>query len=356
MSSVYFYLPRCNSISTPLSEFLARWNVYSQSLRVLSGPASSITLLIDETAPIESIENLTLKKLKKNRLLQFIQLVASVRHDGGKTTLIAGNNYDALLIVLIVRKLKPYVKVQASLHAEIDSILAVVGLKARFKRLLLGILLPRVDSLRLVRFQEIEKAMKQFGLMKSQIVVCPVPVKLPEVSNNSNRNTVGYLGRIHSERSPFTWSEIALAVSELKPNITFSIAGSGPDEREMRKLMSPLGSRAQFLGYLTGSELEKFWSSIGTLLLTAPFESYGLAAREALLRGVRVVAPRLDTYVELERVAPSFVKLFSNKEEAIAQIANNFEDVVNSEEVLAFRTLFETSQNQTLNSLATSWT
>lgn len=355
MSRVYFYLPRCNSISTPLSEFVVRWNEYAKSLKKIGVTGSSVTLLMDDSVPENTWGDVSIVRLRKNRIIQFFQLAIRFKRKNGKATLIAGNNYDALMSVIFLRKLNPKLKVQASLHVEIDAIRASAGLKATFKKYLLKKLIPMVDSLRLVRAQEIIKAQEFLGVAREQIVVCPIPITIPEDPIGPRGQGIGYLGRIHAERSPFFWSEVALAVSELEPTSLFFVAGSGPDERDMRSLLSPLGSNVKFLGFITGSELKDFWLSIKVLLVTAPFESYGMAAREALLHGVMIVAPRLDTYLEIEQIAPSLVKLYLNKKEAVSHVLSGVNVDLKAEEVAKFREFFRASQDEQMKSLAYSW-
>lgn len=354
MSRVFFYLPRSGSIATPFPEFIDRWRIYSSKLLMVSSE-SSIVLLTDSKFESDESSSFRVRKLPKNRLLQLVKLASIISKDHPNQTLISGNNFDALLISLILKAIRPHLKLQASLHAEIDAINKITGPKSIIKGLILRLFLPRVNSLRLVRPQEVPKAQKLFAIPAEKIVVCPVPIEVPENLPISQSKNIGFLGRIHSERSPEIWAQIALELAQRRPELNFFIAGSGSDQEKMVRMLAPIEPRVHFLGHVAGPNLEKFWSSIGLLLLTAQHESYGMAAREALLRGKRIVARKIDAYRGLVEVAPSLVQLFDNKEEALAIIDNidNFE--INEKEVIAFRKQFELEQNKQLEALARSW-
>lgn len=354
MSQIYFYLPRRESIATPLLEFVKRWEIYATAVREIENDAV-ITLLLDEEYLDSSLQGLKVLKLSRNRMIQVLTMFSFFSKGNQDATLISGNNFDALAVALFVRRFRPKLKVQASIHAEIDAIYAQVGLKASIKRMILKFLFPKLDSLRVVREQEVEKASKVFGFSADKIVVCPVPIELPKISSGAAGKSVGYLGRIHEERSPLVWSEIALRVSFECPSSSFLIAGSGPEEFQMRKVLSSISSRVRFLGHVRGDEIEEFWQSTKTLLITAPFESYGLAAREALLRGVVVVAPNIAVYRELKVTAPTILFLFDNIEEAILLVRKSFHTSVSQSELTNFRESFVESQKNHLMKLARSW-
>lgn len=355
MSLIYFYLPRHQSIATPLPEFINRWGVYARAVRDFENKNSEITLLLNCEYSAQVLDGLNVVNVGKWRLSQTLKILSIIRKQGSEATLVAGNNYDALAVALIIRLFKRRLKVQASIHSEVAAIFTKNDLRAAIKRLIIGFLVPKVDSLRVVREQEVEKVASAFQIDREKIFVCPVPIELPEISMKNNEKSVGYLGRIHYERSPLSWCEIALTLLAKIPSCTFLIAGVGPEEAKMRELLSPVSSQVTFLGHLSGEKLEHFWRSVKVLLITAPFESYGLAGREALLRGVSIVVPEIEVYRELKALAPSLVKLFNTKEEAALLLEESLSADLDSEEIQEFRKIFIASQREYLKALANSW-
>jgi glycosyltransferase involved in cell wall biosynthesis len=63
------------------------------------------------------------------------------------------------------------------------------------------------------------------------------------------------------------------------------------EEKFIAELINLLGpNRVSFKGHVSANQLENFWNEITILLSTSGIESYGLAIREAILRGKKCVA------------------------------------------------------------------
>ncbi len=94
---------------------------------------------------------------------------------------------------------------------------------------------------------------------------------------------VGYVGRLAHEKE----LEL-LAHLDRIDGIRLVIAGGGPDEARLRRLLPD----AAFLGVLHGADLGAAYASLDVFVHTGRHETYCQAAQEALASGVPVVAPR----------------------------------------------------------------
>jgi glycosyltransferase involved in cell wall biosynthesis len=98
---------------------------------------------------------------------------------------------------------------------------------------------------------------------------------------------VGYLGRIAAKKNVILLVE---AMALLPEHVRLLIAGSGPDEvlgpARRRAEELGLGERIEWLGFVPPDDRERFLSSIDVLAMPSQFESFGMAAAEAMLAGV----------------------------------------------------------------------
>lgn len=359
---IILYLPRSKSIATNFQDFLDRWEIYTKALRRVSEDGNNIEILTDVSFDSLSRDGLKSLFVGKSRLRQVLYLYHKLKHYKSDTVLIAGNNFDALFICLSIRSICRRTHVQASLHMETSAIMRMSGTKGLVKRVVLRTLIPRVDSLRLVRKSEIDRAIENFKLRETQVVVCPLPIS-PGLTLDSRTlslsqprlGVLGYVGRIQEERNPLHWSKIATQALKAFGGLRLVIAGDGPMRAQMQSSLQPFLDRIIFKGKLENKELMNVWSEIHTLLVTAPYESYGLAAREALLNGCFVVAPNIEANRELRELMPSGVRLYETFSEAVNEVKISLEQTLNLEKVESFRVSFWEQQQRSLEDLARSW-
>ena len=78
------------------------------------------------------------------------------------------------------------------------------------------------------------------------------------------------------------------------PNITLRIGGDGPDRRSLESLAERLGvaDRVQFLGRLTRERVRAEMWKANAFVMASRYETFGVAAIEALATGLPVVATR----------------------------------------------------------------
>lgn len=359
---IYFYLPRSKSIATNFNDFLKRWQTYADYLVKHSHKGNHIVILTDTTISSNHFENLTVLSLGKARIRQLVVLYRQLASHNTEKMLIAGNNFDALLISLLVRKFTFKTKVQASIHMEIEAIRRLSGFKGSIKRFLLNLMIPKVDSVRVVRASEKERVVDYFGLNPDRILVCPLPVS-PELlidpveirAHTRGRKVIGFVGRIHDERRPIEWAEITSRLLDRCSEPKLLIVGEGLMKKQMEEILLKYSNRAEFTGQVRVEALLDVWRQIHTLLVTAPFESYGMAAREALLNGCFVVAPKIDAYIELKFLAPDGVYLYENPINADRVLESVLQRTCETKDIEEIRVKFFEDQDKSLTNLVLSW-
>ena len=137
-------------------------------------------------------------------------------------------------------------------------------------------------------------------------------------------------------------------------NLKQLIVGDGPMFDKFKK-SCPNG---EFLGSMSHYLVQKQWEKIAILLSTAPYESYGLAMREALLHRVPVVSRRNLGSMELNARYPQLVAIYDSTDEAVLQIMKLLElqsSRLIFDEYNRFRNNFIEEQDQSLKILARCW-
>jgi glycosyltransferase involved in cell wall biosynthesis len=150
------------------------------------------------------------------------------------------------------------------------------------------------DSFRFVTNEQMQEMIKRNSKLSNKSFAVPLPTPIPTttLSNSSADNVIGYLGRIHPERNPELWLASIKKLNLTRQDFKCVIAGSGLNEEKfIAELINLLGpNRVSFKGHVSANQLENFWNEITILLSTSGIESYGLAIREAILRGKKCVA------------------------------------------------------------------
>ncbi len=103
--------------------------------------------------------------------------------------------------------------------------------------------------------------------------------------------TLGFIGRFHPKKN---LDVILSALALLPETVRLAVAGDGPDADTYHRLALSLGvaARTDWLGFVEGEAKEAFFRGIDLLLMPSVFECFGLAAAEALVRGIpAVVSP-----------------------------------------------------------------
>jgi glycosyltransferase involved in cell wall biosynthesis len=134
---------------------------------------------------------------------------------------------------------------------------------------------PRIDSQK-------STARKKFGLP-------------PDTS------VIGGVGRLVPQKNFAVFLEVALQVIPKNPEVFFVIAGTGPQEVELKAKADALGlgDHVRFLGHVT--DRISLYHALDMLLMTSDFEGTPMTLLEAMACGLPVVASEVDGIAEVCR-------------------------------------------------------
>jgi glycosyltransferase involved in cell wall biosynthesis len=135
------------------------------------------------------------------------------------------------------------------------------------------------------------------GLESGRIYYAPYGVRLPKSFGIAPIEglapiRIGFVGRLEKPQKRI--DDLVAIVREMdrqKINYQLLIAGAGPEENWLRCELRLNVERGvvQFLGALSRKEVEDFYGTIHTLLITSSWETGPIVAWEAMARGVLVV-------------------------------------------------------------------
>ncbi len=111
---------------------------------------------------------------------------------------------------------------------------------------------------------------------------------------------IGYLGRIAPKKN---LPVLISALARLPAHVRLVVAGDADGElgREARRLAAAhdVATRIEWLGFVPPGRRKAFFSGIDVLAMPSSFESFGMAAAEAMLCGVPVLASSRTGIAEL---------------------------------------------------------
>lgn len=114
-------------------------------------------------------------------------------------------------------------------------------------------------------------------------------VAIPTLCRRSTRN-IAFVGRLSHEKAPDRFLKLA----EKMPQESFHIYGKGPLEKE---LISQLPKNVKYHGHT--QDMSKEWPDIDILVIPSRYEGLPLAALEAMVMGVPVLATKVGALPEL---------------------------------------------------------
>ncbi len=167
-----------------------------------------------------------------------------------------------------------------------------------------------------------ERIVRLHGIAEEKVVVVHNGVDeparpLPAVRGEGEEKVVLFLGRVTYQKGPEYFVEAAARVLGEMPEVTFVMAGTGDLLPRMVERVAELkiGRRFRFTGFLEGEDLERILSESDLLVMPSVSEPFGLAALEALVRGVPVCVSRTSGVAE---VVESAVKVDCSDAAAMA--------------------------------------
>ena len=164
----------------------------------------------------------------------------------------------------------------------------------KFKIILKSIALA--DSIRFVGKTQLLNMLENSKDIMGKCFIAPIPslifsekvLKKNEIVSMKRPESIALIGRLHRERGINTF--IDLIENLLKDGYCgkILIVGDGPLRRKMSKKIRKFDSeyQAQFLGFLSNSEMSLLWKDIGLIVSVAKYESFCRVAREAAANGV----------------------------------------------------------------------
>jgi len=123
---------------------------------------------------------------------------------------------------------------------------------------------------------------------------------------DADRPLVAYIGRVAFEKNIEFLLHVIDRVRNSMPEVLLVIAGEGPAERELQRLVARLevGHNVRFVGYLDRSTgLANCYCAADALLFASRTETQGLVLLEAMALGVPVVSTAVMGTVEVLRGA-----------------------------------------------------
>ena len=346
-----FLLPRIDKNVFSAHALLARQDLYASFLAKEQGGnyKKALALYSGTDAPVnaETFNFIQPIWLGSTKLNLFSFLTKSLTHlknpKGERLVLVAGTPFQPLLVARLIASRIDNCAIQVSIHGELASIK-----KSQIKYLFLKSQLRKVSCLRFVSSMQKNDFQGDPKFSTIPSVVTPVPINTENTLDNSRKRVnLGFVGRIHQERDPLLWTEIANSL----PDVPKLVVGDGPLLNEMQRKLKG----GEFTGVVDSARLDEVWPRIKVLLSTAPHESYGLTIREALLNGVPVVAKKSAGARELSSKFPNLVKLFTTPTEATAHLVALQESPPHRDDFKSFREWFVQEQNESLRALAKLW-
>ena len=352
-SSVVILMPNIHRNAQSVNELLARQDFYASYLRRYSGTQFRKPLVIISGANnIAKFENIEVHSISSKPINVLVFSLKSLQVIKGflpnPSSLVAGTPFQPFLIALILKFFIPRTKIHTAIHGEIGA-LKRSGLSNLLKLSFLRLFLRRAHSVRFVSRKQAEEAKRLVKLNKVKTFIAPVPYIAASVESNeiNSSSLIAFVGRIQQERGVEEWVEVVEPFSREQ----LMIIGEGPLAQTMKTIL--LG--ATFTGALTNKEVQEKWAEIGVLLSTAPYESYGLAMREALLHHVPVVSRENAGAIELEQRYPNLIKLYRTKDQAQQYLKAFVEKPLGKKEFDVFKKDFFAEQEESLVHLAKVW-
>jgi glycosyltransferase involved in cell wall biosynthesis len=131
--------------------------------------------------------------------------------------------------------------------------------------------------------------------MRARLVVIPHAVQVPAPAMRSqapaqgSRLRVGYLGRFDPKKN----LHLLIAAVASLGSVVLAVAGDGP--AELRDSLATLAhdlnveQKITWLGFVRDKEKRSFFASLDLLVMPSTYESFGMAAAEALAHGIPVM-------------------------------------------------------------------
>jgi glycogen synthase len=118
---------------------------------------------------------------------------------------------------------------------------------------------------------------------------------------SGRRKIVLYLGRLAAMKGVDTFLRAAARVAATKPDVTFVVAGEGPEFGRLLMLAAhlDLSDHVLFLGKVTEEERSTLLASASVFVLPSVVEPFGIAAAEAMAAGIPAIVSKTSGIAEI---------------------------------------------------------
>lgn len=141
------------------------------------------------------------------------------------------------------------------------------------------------------------------------------PLKLKK---EKEKFIVGYLGGLSKRKNVETILKVAKKLENQK-EITFKIAGNGPELNNLLKIKKQLKiSNVDFIGFIPEKKLNEFYNSLDIFIFPSLYEGFGLPVLEAMACKIPVITSNISSMPEIAEgasllVNPKSVEEISNQ-------------------------------------------
>jgi glycosyltransferase involved in cell wall biosynthesis len=131
-----------------------------------------------------------------------------------------------------------------------------------------------------------EDLIRRYGFNSAHTVAVSNAAEIAQVSHRSRREEefkLLFLGRVEDASKGIFW--LPDLMRRLPDNVTLTVAGDGPDLKELRASTSEFGSRTRFLGAVTRDRLPALLAEQDALIAPSRYEGFGVVLAEAMACG-----------------------------------------------------------------------
>jgi glycosyltransferase involved in cell wall biosynthesis len=197
-------------------------------------------------------------------------------------------------------------KVQVQVHADIGKKgWRTESLSNLLRYCVASLILRFADQIRCVSKPQANNVINSFSISEDIVVVYPIPIDIPNKSVTRKYpaaiGVIGFVGRLEKDRGTELFAKTINKIKSSTP-VSLCIVGEGKERESLINLINKENlTKLVFLGHLDKNEIESAWEEIDVLVVTAKFESYGMALREALIRSIPVLCTSTSGSEELIR-------------------------------------------------------
>jgi glycosyltransferase involved in cell wall biosynthesis len=348
-----------NGWSDPVVSVLTRHAKYAQKLNLKSDKSAILTLYIPSNSPVSKIEaflDVCTYKSHFPAKLDFLNFAISKHISNFKTITFSDPFLYPAVYFFLLKKHRQSSTIQIQCHGDFGATnWGTNNFKSWIFSKLAKFTLSRANQIRCVGKNQAKNLILNYKVDPSKIIIAPIPTKdkgdLPEWIKPTIP-VVGFLGRLHKERSVDLWVKTAQEIFSLRNDVHFLIIGDGPERENFQNGMSNIpANQISFLGKLPNEEALELMAKSSLLLSTAPFESFGMALVEAAKIGLPIVSKPTSGALDLSEGYDSISLGNTPKELArlsLAALNREAPGVISD-------SLFLQSENETVDAIVDAW-